>query len=240
MHRSRINYWSCSKFADFIRGVKKPHSLEMKEWDKWHDNQKKNNSFRYYLAENVLGSLQNFIYFPFDVYSSIKYYIRNRWIDKIHYLKTGLVPGQYYDLDTRILHGLFNELVNFVELELSHLSVFNTKKKYKFKNGRCKEAVDDYFNWVCNLKFDESCGVQKTDSEYNQPSDQAIQYQKIKQIYEWWTISRPERKDPYEIYTKENTGKDYYLKIFEVEKKYEKEDEDMLVELIKLRKNLWT
>jgi hypothetical protein len=33
--RSRIHYWSCSKFADFVRGEKKPFALEWGKWDEW-------------------------------------------------------------------------------------------------------------------------------------------------------------------------------------------------------------
>ena len=39
--KTRINYWSCSKFADFIRGEKKPYALEWGKWDEWNKEQRK-------------------------------------------------------------------------------------------------------------------------------------------------------------------------------------------------------
>jgi hypothetical protein len=92
----------------------------------WHNEAKKKHPLRYYLAENGLKTLQNIVYFPYDIYHNIEVYIRNRWIDQTHMIQTGLQPGQYYEFDTKVLHGLFNELVNYVEAEISH-----TMKVYK-------------------------------------------------------------------------------------------------------------
>ena len=39
--KSRIHYWSCSKFADFIRGEKKPYALEWGKWDEWNKEQER-------------------------------------------------------------------------------------------------------------------------------------------------------------------------------------------------------
>ena len=119
--RSRINYWSCSNFANFIRGEEKPCALPWDEWETWRQESAKKHPFRYWVAEEVLDFLQNIVNFPMDIYHTIEVYVRNRYIDKLHYLHTGLKPGEYYDLDHRILHGLFNELVLFVESEQAHL-----------------------------------------------------------------------------------------------------------------------
>lgn len=237
--RSRIHYWSCSKFANWIRGDKKPFALEWNEWDKWHDDQKKQQPFRYWLSEKFLNKLQDVICFPLDVYRTIKIYIRNRYIDKIQYLHTGLKPGEYYDLDHRILHGLFNELVDFVELELAHLSKWDKDKKYKFVKGRCQQAQDDYFEWANNLKHDGKL------------TDQAKGSRKIQQLYNWWKFERPNRKEPYgdpslgdidEILDnkKFKKKKQLYKKAYDLEKEYDDEDTKMLIELIKVRNHLWT
>jgi hypothetical protein len=249
--KSRINYWSCSKFADVIRGEKKPYALEWGKWDEWDKEQKRIRPWRFWLSDTVLPKIQNIVYFPYDVYSTVKTYVRNRYIDKIHYLKTGLKPGQYYDLDTRILHGLFNELVDFVEIELSHLSLWDRNKRYKFKNGRCIEAAYDYFDWVTNLKYDKDYGLSEDDENYGKLTDQAKNYRKIKKLYEWWKNIRPNRENPYsdpslgdidticdnKKYSKKNK---VYLKAYEIEQQQEIEDTKMLIELIKVRNHLWT
>jgi hypothetical protein len=239
--RSRLHPWTCTKFADLIRGTEKPFALGWDEWDEWHKNAKNKRPFRYWLAETGLEKLQNFLYFPSDLYHIIDTYVRNRWIDKIHYLKTGLKPGTYCDLDTRILHGLFNELVDFVETDLSHLSRWDRNKKYKFKNGRCVEAAYDYFEWATNLKYDEDYGnISPNDPDYGKPTQQAKDALKIKELYEWWTKERPNRYNPHDIITKEMHGEHYYRLIDEMERSYDREDTDKLIELIKIRGALWT
>lgn len=237
--KSRIHYWSSSRLANWIRGENKPYALEWNKWDEWHNNQKTQRPIRYWLSDTLLNKVQDILCFPLDVYYTIRVYIRNRFFDKIHYLHTGLKPGEYYDLDHRILHGLFNELVDFVELELSHLSKWDDKKKYKFVNGRCKEAQDDYFKWANNLK------------QNGKLTQQAKGSRKIKELYEWWKYDRPNRKNPYsdsnfgdidEILDnkKFKQKQKLYQKAYDLEEQYDNEDTKMLIDLIKVRNQLWT
>ena len=237
--RARINYWSCSRFADWIRGTNKPFALGLDEWDVWRKNIKKHSPFRYWLAEEGLDFLQDIANFPLDVYHTIEVYVRNRYIDKIHYLKTNLTPGQYYDLDWRILNGLFNELVIFVESEQAHLMKAHKDKRYKFVKGRCREAGLDYLKWAGQLKLNEDYGFNPDDEDYNKPTAQAKDAVKILELYNWW-LDRDYRVDPYTIYTKEKDGKYYYRKIAKMEDDYDKEDTKMLIELVKIRSSLWT
>lgn len=237
--RARINYWSCSKFANWIRGVEKPYALSFENWETWREESTKKFPFRYWIAEEVLDFLQDIVNFPMDVYHTIEIYIRNRYIDKIHYLRTGLKPGEYYDLDWRILNGLFNELVIYVESELAHTMKAYKDKKYKFIKGRCKQAGLDYLDWAMNLKLNEEYGIDRKDKDYNKPTAQAIAAKKIYELYNWW-LDREYRVDPYTLYTKEKDGKYYYRKIAKMEDAYDKEDTNMLIELVKIRNSLWT
>lgn len=247
MIRTRTNYWSSSKFAEWILGEKKPFALEWGAWDTYYDDLKKRKPFRYWLTENFLGFMQNIIYFPYDIYREIKFYIRNRWIDRTHYLNTGLQPGHYYELDYRLIHGLFNELVDFVEIELAANMMWKDKHKYKIKNGRCVEAAYDYFKWAKNIK-------QKNKDGKRVLSEQAKSARTIQKLYEWWKYKRPNRLSPAEqsgwdkVYDKieandtkarKNAHK-YYMKLIKIEEDYEQEDTDMLIELIKIRSHLWT
>jgi hypothetical protein len=240
MIRNRINYWSSSRLSDWIRGEKKPFALEWGEWDKYYDDLKKRKPWRYWVTEHLLKSLQNIVYYPYDIYNEIRHYVRNRWVDKTHYLKTGLKPGKYYELDYRILHGLFNELVDFVEVDLAHLSLWDRTKKYRFKKGRSVEAAYAYFDWVTNLKHDEDYGYSKDNQHYGTLTEQAKAYIKVKELYEWWKDERPHRVDPFDVFTKETHGNKYFKLIDEREKLYEQEDTDKLIELIKVRGSLWT
>ena len=237
--RSRFNYWSCSKIANFIRGVEKPFSLPFDDWEKWREASAKKHPYRYWVAEEGLDFLQDFVNLPIDIYNTIEVYVRNRYIDKIHYLHTGLKPGAYYDLDWRILNGLFNELVIYVESELAHTMKAYPERKYKFIKGRCKQAGLDYLNWAGQLKLNEDYGFNPDDDDYNKPTAQSIDSQKILELYTWW-LDRDYRVDPYDLYTREKDGKFYYRKIDEMEKSYDNEDTEKLIELIKIRSSLWT
>lgn len=237
--KSRIHYWSCSKFADWIRGESKPYALEWDKWEEWEKDQKKQRPFRYWLSDTFLKILQDIVYFPLDIYRTIKVYIRNRYIDKLQYLHTGLKPGEYYDLDYRILHGLFNELVDFIELELSASMRWDSSKNYKFVKGRCQQAQDDYFKWANHLKHQ------------GRLTEQAKASRKIKELYEWWKNERPNRTDPFsssqfsydidEILDSKKTKEKQksIKKAYDLELAQDKEDTEMLIELIKIRGSLW-
>ena len=237
--RARFHSWSCSRFADWIRGTNKPVALEWDDWDTWHNENKKVHPYRYWIAEEVLDFLQDVVNFPMDIYHTIDIYVRNRYIDKLHYLRTGLTPGKYYDLDWRILNGLFNELVIYVESELAHIMKSYPDRNYKFVNGRCKLAGLDHLNWAMNLVMNEDYGVNPDDEDYGKPTHQAIIAKKVYELYNWW-LNRDNRVDPYTLYTKEKDGQYYYRKIDEMENAYEEEDTNMLIELIKIRSWLWT
>ena len=253
MIRSRFNYWTCGKFSDWILGEKKPAALELGGWKDYYVNLKKRKPIRYWFSQKFLKTLQNIVYFPYDIYRTISYYIRNRWIDKSHMIDTGFKPGGYYEIDEKILHGLFTELVDFVEKELAHMGNYGSKKKYKFKNGRCVEAAYEYFKWASKLKDVYPDGSK-------QPSEQAKSAKKIKKLYEWWTKTRPSRVDPYiasgwdevcgvdcetfrdnhKSSAKVKKQKVALKKLGDLEEKYDNEDTNMLIELIKIRHSLWT
>jgi hypothetical protein len=39
--KSRIDYWSNSRLANWVRGENKPYALEWHKWDEWKKEQKK-------------------------------------------------------------------------------------------------------------------------------------------------------------------------------------------------------
>lgn len=238
--RSRMDYWSCSKFADWIRGTPKPFALEWEAWDDWHEEAKNKHPLRYWVAEELTTFFQDLVNLPMDFYHTIEVYIRNRFIDKTHYLKTGLKAGEYYDLDYRILHGLFNELTIYIESELAHLMKAYKERDYKFVKGRCVEAGLDYLKWASGLRYNKDYGFTKQDKHYNEPTDQAIASQKIVELYNWWKNIRPNRPNPHDVFSEQKDGKYYFRKIGKMEDSYNKEDTKMLIELIKIRGSLWT
>ena len=252
LKRSRYNYWSCSNLADVIRGTKKPYALGWKEWDDWHNEAQKKYPTRYWLAEKGLKKLQDFVMFPSDLYYTIKTYIQNRWIDQTHVLKTGLKPGEYYEFDYKVLHGLFNELSDYVEIELAATSRYDKSKKYKFINSRSKEAGLDHLDWASSLVYNEDYGTIKDEKHYGELTPQALSAQKVKELYLWWKDVRPNRPDPHEVYNYKADDDELFssnlsderLKVFydieNAEEKYDEEDTEKLIELIKIRREIWS
>ena len=123
------NYWSCTPFADWLRGTKKLSAGTSEEWDDWTTAAQMKHNFRYWLAEEGLGHIQDFVTWPVRKIYDVKYYINNRWVTRTHSLTAharDIKPGAWRDVGNRFLPCLFNELVDFVEVRADHgvLGVF--------------------------------------------------------------------------------------------------------------------
>ena len=79
-------YWSCTPFADWIRGTKKLSAGTSEEWDDWTTAAQMKHNFRYWLAEEALGHIQDFVTAPTRGIHAIKYYINNRYVTRSHSL----------------------------------------------------------------------------------------------------------------------------------------------------------
>ena len=166
-------------------------------------------------------------------FRDIHHYIKNRWFQKTHQLTSKLKKGEWHDLDERILHCLYDSLVEFVEQEVGMESL---ERQSKF-TGK---------DW----------GFEETNPEYNEPVPQALYAQETINLYKWWIEDRPQRPDPYEVsgwnnYCDTNsieqllsTTTEEGFKLIEksryIEQLYDNEDTEMLIRLIKIRHYLWT
>jgi hypothetical protein len=198
-------YWSNTKFAEWIRGVEKPHALTSQGWKQWNREAKKKYPIRYWIAEDALDWLQDFVTWPIRKIYDVKYYINNRWITRTHALTAhprDLQPGTWCDVGNRFLPCLFNELVDFVEIEQAwHHCIWSDEVKTKFavpwwakgwfriRTWRSAEAGLEYLGWASELRVDEN----DPESEYTQ---QATAAQEIVSLYHWWVDIRPMRVDP--------------------------------------------
>ena len=206
------HYWSCTPFADWIRGTKKLSAGTADEWDDWTTAAQMKHNFRYWLAEEGLSYLQDFVTWPVRKIYDCKYYINNRWVSRTHSLTAhprDIKPGQWQDVGNRFLPCLFNELVDFVEIESawSHIAWDDeARKKYKspfwasgwfrWRTWRCPEAGLDHLNWAMTLTNTDWCGPEHPD--YGKPTGQAIRAKEIKELYLWWKEVYPNRPDPHE------------------------------------------
>lgn len=209
----RSNYWSCTKFADWLRGTGKPPYGTSEEWTQWKVNAKAN-KFRYWLAEEFLDDLQDVIMWPSDTLYSIKYWLCNRFVTKTHTLTSStLKPGQWHEFDTRMFYCVFDTLVDFVEIEIAWGHIHwdeDAYKKYapplhgvgyfRTRTWRCPEAAIENLNWQASLTYD-AChyGDNLSNELRGHFTPQAIAAQEILALYNWYKNVFPNRPDPYDV-----------------------------------------
>lgn len=207
----RSNYWSCSKFADVVRGTTKLASATGSGWKQWEKEAKAKHPIRFWIAEELLDRIQNVVMWPHDKIYDLKYYIINRWIDQSHALVAHpkhIKPGQYTDLSERILICLFDELTDFVEIECAYNTVrWDEEKvrkmrwwqagKWRTRTYRDADAGLAHLDWAMSLTDEE--WLPEENKHEAKPTQQAIAAKEIVDLYKWWTEIRPKRPDPYDI-----------------------------------------
>ena len=275
----RSHYWTIGKFADWVRGTPGPGALTSEGWDAWHTKAQAAHPIRYWIAEEGLDHLQKFVYYIPDKLNDVRYYINNRWVSNSHALTAhprDIQPGNWSDVGNRFLPCMFNELVDFVEIEQAwHHCIWSDDMKTKYdvpwyrkgwlrwRTWRSAEAGMEYLRWAETLTNEEF--LEEGEKHKAEPTFQAKAAKEIIQLYTWWTVTYRNRPDPYEAsgWTAAceasriaNGGrlsfsgdKDPVLKkasdkahklLQKIEADYEKEDEEMMIRLIKIRGSLWT
>ena len=273
----RSHYWTCSKFADWLRGTTKLKMGTSEEWHEWEIRAKSAYPIRWWLAEEGLDHIQKFVYYIPDRLNDIRYYINNRWVSHSHALTAhprDIQPGNWCDVGNRFLPCLFNELVDFVEIEQAwHHCLWSDEAKTKFdvpwyrrgwlrwRTWRCPEAGMEYLKWASSLTNKEFI----EEGEKEEPTYQAIAAKEIIELYTWWTVTYRNRPDAYdasgwtaycEASRLANGGRlnfgssdnpelramsdSAHAKLRELEEAYTKEEEEMMIRLIKIRDSLWT
>lgn len=276
-------YWTCSNFADWVRGTPKLGAGTSKEWAEWKRTAKAAHPFRFWLAEEALDKVQDVWTWIPDRINNVRYYLNNRFLVHTHALTAhprDIKPGNWCDVGNRFLPCMFNELVNFVEVEKAWMMVAwadeETQKKYElptwrkhwwsrwFMEWRCPQAGLDHLEWEINLKQGESYCLEEGHPDYDKPTPQSERAMEVKALYLWWTQDRPKRVDPYdasgwsdicekrrnaypdEILPEETTDEERAETrgsldaLHFLEERYEDEDEEMMIRLIKTRQSLWT
>lgn len=238
---TRVSYWSCTDFIHWVQEkvgmIPKPPYATSAEWKEWKTANEKTHPVWYWITDTGVDLIQDFVYFPHDVYYNFYYYFYNRFIHQTHKINTNLPPGRFYDIDIRMLNAMFQLIVEFVEYDKA--SAYNRwHSDDQIKNKR--KAGLKYLDWEIQQR--------------HQSPQQAEGAKQIKEIYLWIKDVRPYRPDPFEV-----SGLSEYYKnhdIFDMdhnteeckqmremtndlEQKYEDEDTEMMIRIIKLRKQLW-
>ena len=274
----RNHYWTIGPFADWLRGTPSPTALTSRGWREWRAEAQARHPVRYWLAEEGLDILQTVFYWIPDRLYDLKYYINNRWITRTHALTASAsdIPrGEWRDVGSRFLPCLFNELRDFVEVELAWWHIAwegsEVRKKYdppfwatgwfRWRTWRSAQAGLDNLEWQINLTQD---WLDEDHPDRHKSSPQAEAACEILALYRWWTEVYPNRPDPmdasgwsdycaqrreagedvldFEARTPEQEAQSRQALDLshEIETKYNQEDEEMLIRLIRIRKSLWT
>lgn len=223
----RSHYWTCSKFADWVRGTKKPSSATLEGWDEFEAETSAAHPFRYWLATTALDFIQDVVFYIPDKCFDIRCYCRNRFIQRVHLIDTKLTPGTWQDTDRRILHGVMEALVFYVEVDCA---AWTKEKKTLREKGL------EHLNWEITLTDEDY----KEEGVETQPTDQAKRAMEVKELYLWWKDVRPDRLEPYDFVDEEADGLDRYKVCQRMEDEQEAEDTAMLIRVIKARHGMWT
>jgi hypothetical protein len=247
IYKTRRNYWSCSRPVDWLVSLLKldPSKVKtQKSWDTVFDDSDSPNR-----VEVVVDAIQNIVMFPLDVIDSVRVYCANRFATRTHLLDTKLTPGQWHELDDRLLHGMMEAFVDFIEIEKASMQAWSSDthsprwKKYIpwARPIRSPELGISHLIWEMTL----------VDEENNTPSKQALGAQEQWAIYNWWKNIRPLRPEilditgymtfrPSDSNADQNKLGQILDNIAQLEKDMEAEDQDMMIRLIKVRQQLWT
>jgi len=248
-YRIRSNYWSNSKLSHKIQqlvGMKKqPPFATSKGWRELDAHNKKVNPSIFWITEEGFDMVQNFIYFPYDVYKNVRRYIINRFVDKTHLIVTDLKKGDWHEVDEVLLHGIMQVVVDFVEGQKANRNdtACYLQEIPIIKDRRAAGLA--YLDWEIKLG-----------DEYSLQSDAA---KVVKEVYLWWKDQRPKRPDVHEVtgwseYCEgrdlfgddddDDEDKEHVREILEdinfLETFYRNEDTEMMKKIIDARESMWT
>lgn len=235
--------------------------MTIKEWDDWFTERKEKRPVAFFLLTTIPDGIEHVGDSVVSMINNTRSWIRYRVFDRMHVIQTGLDPG-YHCVDTRMMHGMFNLLIDYVELELAWRSeVFGeseiespwwSRGLTRFKSHRnpkkglesikLQMAMDDP-STTAGLVSDEHAGSAR----------------EVWILYHWWKVVRPSRPDPDDISgwtefcknkdlddligansVNDEQAKEIIDRLHEIEQAYEEEDTEMLMRLIKIRGFLWT
>jgi hypothetical protein len=209
-------YYSSSKPFEWMRkklGIEKPVALPFGEWKRWDADLKRQRPIAFWLTETLPDWLEKPAEWVVDPLNDLRYYVKNRYFTQTHYLRTDLKPGDYHECDTRLLHGIFTTLVDFVEIDKAHMQVVwgeaQDRKKYHYpwwrrshwlRWGQWRSAAAGlaYLHWEAGLVNEAVWYDNPKDPAIGQPTPQALAAREIMNLYEWWIIQRPARPDPHD------------------------------------------
>lgn len=239
-----------------------PDFLDMDGWNDFEDKFKKEAPVRYIIKYAIVRRIEHL----FHRLDRITWNLRYRFVNKYHLVNTNLAPG-YHEIDRRMLHANFELLVDFVEIECANMATaFDAEARKKALGWRwhlppllrpaefrSRELGMKHLEWETTL-------ASPALNEIERSLDQASKAVQIIILYTWWKDAYPNRKE-LEAPDAPNDGvglrflsakwkkanpecsaafSQWSRDSFQQEQDWDKEEEEMLIALMKIRKGLWT
>ena len=192
------NYLLSITAFDYIKSKLNVKSMNHGTLDEWTDYETflKTKHPNVYKLGEVLHWIENAICFIPRKSKDLYYYVTHT-IYGTHNLKTGLKRGYWYDLDTKIIHGLFNELEMFIKEELGHGSIEAGLKHLEWEiaetSGLQAESAQikkDLYHWWIDVyskrtdvydELDDVTAIIKEETRrYDEDTDKLTQLIKIR------------------------------------------------------------
>ena len=237
-----------------------PKSATMEDWAVWHTKAKKR-PVPYWITRTMPGWFRVKGMQLRDIEMWVRYRLQKE--HHYHLIDTGLGYG-YHEIETRMLHGMFNMLKDFIEIEKAQKHYMCLEKGDVRPSERLAGLA--HLDWEIALTHDKDYADHIGEPELaGQPTEQALTAQKIKDLYLWWVDKHPTRIDPwdaeferrkenreevnmdfYELMAKESDTEEkearekFWDEKQAIEDAYMKEDDEMLQQLISIRRALWT
>jgi hypothetical protein len=252
-----------NKFREWMR-YNPPGALSSGGWRLFEKEYKEKAPIRHWIAKDLRRKIVLPIKWKF---THVADWVRFRTYDRYHVLKTGLRPG-YFGAQHQMLHVNFNLLKDFVEIEQSWHN-YICDEETRFKMTWFEKHMPFYFVLfpfhnpslgVAHLEWAATLDDPAL-PPHEQSPNQAVSAREILALYTWWVRDRPARKELVApAYS--NQGLDDVMACFDEDfdrdaedfvahqsamedartqsDQWDLEDDEMLIRLIKVRKELWT
>lgn len=165
--------------------------------------------------------------------SDAYYYVINKYVEKSHLIDTKLPAGEYYDKDHKMLYGMMNLLVDYVEIE----------EPYKYDSDEIDK--DETNPYMIEMYNNHNATKREILSIYNWWKNYDNRLKEINDLTNQWSdeVSIEKKQVPditYYSYSLNDKDKSLLDKIMKLEEQLDKEEEEMLIRLVKVRGTLWT
>ena len=164
---------------------------------------------------------------------TVRQWVAHRTWEKHHVIKTDLPPG-WHDKDFVLMHAMFSILVSFVEEELPYMWMWCNYKDPYYRGFRrwCYYNLPFTFTREHRRRLGLQYLFERIDHVITNEDEidrsywelEKVRVNIIYQLYQWWTQERPTREDHHCIPTEADW----------------EEDTIKMIDLVKIRGNLWT